>query len=230
MAISQQTPVRIFLVDDEPAVTRSLKWLLATVGIDAVVCGGGGEFLTDLAAHEGPACAVLDLRMPGMTGLEIIETLVAQRRLIPVVMLTAHGDVESAVRAMKLGALDFLQKPFAPEIFVEVVRRAVERAREHHACALAERGRSALLDRLSARERELLPLLLDGASSKEIARRLELSPRTVDVHRASILGKAGAASMRELTARLRARPTAGHAPDTSVGSASEADAGHAPPR
>ncbi len=200
------------------------------MGIEAVVCDDGRGFLADLGACEGPACAVLDLRMPGMSGLDIIEALVAQRRLIPIVMLTAHGDVESAVRAMKLGALDFLQKPFAPERFVEVVRRAIERAREHYACTLAERGRNVLLDRLSARERELLPLLLDGASSKEIARRLELSPRTVDVHRASILGKAGAASMRELTTRLRAPPPAGHASDTSVSGAPDGNGGHSPPR
>ncbi len=190
------------------------------MGIEAVACDDGRAFLDALSAHTGPACAVLDLRMPGMTGLEVIETLVAERRLIPIVMLTAHGDVESAVRAMKLGALDFLQKPFAPDTFVAVVRRAIEGARERHAQGLAERERGALLDRLSTRERELLPLLLDGASSKEIARRFALSPRTVDVHRASILGKAGAATMRELTARLRA-PPADPTPDPSTGNAAD---------
>jgi len=168
--------------------------------------------------------------MPGMTGLEVIETLVARRRLIPIVMLTAHGDVESAVRAMKLGALDFLQKPFAPDVFVEVVRRAIDGARERHARGLAERERNALLDRLSARERELLPLLLDGASSKEIARLLALSPRTVDVHRASILGKAGAATMRELTARLRAPAPPERIPAPSATAAPDGDERQPPSR
>lgn len=195
--------VKVFLVDDEPAVTRGLRFLLSSVGIDSVSCGDGRGFLASLEEHAGPACAVLDLRMPGMTGLEVLEALAARRDEVPVILLTAHGDVDSAVRAMKLGALDFLQKPFEPASFVALLRQAIERARELHGLALAAREREALLAPLSARERELLPLLLDGASSKEIGRQLGLSPRTVDVHRASILAKTGAPTMRDLAARFR---------------------------
>lgn len=201
--MSGQTDVRTFLVDDEPAVTRGLKFLLSSIGIECEICGDGPAFLAGLAACPGPACAVLDLRMPGMTGLEVLEALAAQRDDVPVIVLTAHGDIDSAVRAMKLGALDFLQKPFEPASFVALLHDAIGQARTRHAAALAARRRDALLEPLSARERELLPLLLDGASSKEVARRLGLSPRTVDVHRASILHKTGAPTMRELAACLR---------------------------
>ena len=141
--------------------------------------------------------------MPEMTGLEVLEALKASPVPIPAILLTAHGDVGSAVQAMKLGALDFLQKPFEPESFLALLERAARQARALHALAEAERGRQAMLAPLSSRERELLPLLLEGASSKEIARQLGLSPRTVDVHRASILQKTGAVSLRELLARFR---------------------------
>lgn len=195
--------VQIYLVDDEPDVTRGLSWLLESVDLQAESHQQADSFLASLARHAGPACAVLDLRMPGLSGIELMERLVAQRPDIPIVFLSAHGDVPSAVRAMKLGAFDFLQKPFNPQAFIECIHRAQSRALERHADWLKRRDYDRSLARLSAREREVLELMIDGGSSKEIGRKLDISPKTVDVHRANILRKLEVANARELTSRFR---------------------------
>jgi two-component system, LuxR family, response regulator FixJ len=195
--------VRIYLVDDEPDVTRGLSWLLESVDLKAEAHHRADPFLSSLAQHAGPACAVLDLRMPGLSGIEVMERLVARRPDVPIIFLSAHGDVPSAVRAMKLGAFDFLQKPFNPQQFIECINRARQGAVERHAEWLKRRDYDESLARLSGREREVLELMLDGGSSKEIGRRLDISPKTVDVHRANILRKLGVANARELTSRFR---------------------------
>lgn len=196
--------VRIYLVDDEPDVTRGLSWLLESVGLKAEAHQQAEPFLASLDRCAAPACAVLDLRMPGLSGLEVMERLVARRPDVPIIFLSAHGDVPSAVRAMKLGAFDFLQKPFNPQQFLECIHRARRGASERHAEWLKRRDYDQSLARLSAREREVLELMLDGGSSKEIGRKLEISPKTVDVHRANILRKLEVANARELTSRFRA--------------------------
>lgn len=199
--MSAPVAVRVHLVDDEPAVTRSLQWLLSSVGIDAECHADARQFLAVLRAREAdPCCAVLDLRMPDMSGLELLEVIGKERPGTPVIFLSAHGDVGSAVRAMKLGAVDFLQKPFDPQTFLDCVAKAMRLAREQQAAREWQRRRVGMLERLSARERDLLPLVLEGASSKDIARRLAISPRTVDVHRASILHKLEVPTVRELCA------------------------------
>lgn len=196
--------VRIFLVDDEPDVTRGLSWLLESVNLKAEAHQQAESFLLSLGAHDGPACAVLDLRMPGLSGIEVMERMVARRPDVPIIFLSAHGDVPSAVRAMKLGAFDFLQKPFNPQQFLECINRASQGAVERHAEWLKRRDYDDSLARLSGREREVLELMLDGGSSKEIGRKLDISPKTVDVHRANILRKLEVANARELTSRFRA--------------------------
>lgn len=195
--------VRVYLVDDEPAVTKGLRWLLGSVGVEAEAYDDPLAFLAAIERDHGLACAVVDLRMPELSGLELLERLAVLRPELPVIFLSAHGDVGSAVRAMKLGAVDFLQKPFDPQTFLDCVARATRLARERHAASQKRRGRDELLERLSARERDILPHMLEGASSKQIARRLEISPRTVDVHRANILHKLEAPTLRELCARFR---------------------------
>lgn len=195
--------VRIYLVDDEPDVTRGLSWLLESVDLQAEAHHRADPFLLSLAEHLGPACAVLDLRMPGLSGIEVMERLVARRPDVPIIFLSAHGDVPSAVRAMKLGAFDFLQKPFNPQQFLECINRARVSAVERHAEWLKRRDYDESLARLSGREREVLELMLEGGSSKEIGRRLDISPKTVDVHRANILRKLEVANARELTSRFR---------------------------
>lgn len=196
--------VKIFLVDDEPDVTRGLSWLLASVELAAESFEQAQTFLDALASCAGPACAVLDLRMPGLSGLEVMERVVRQRPDLPIVFLSAHGDVPSAVRAMKLGAFDFLQKPFNPQQFLDCIQRARRQAIERHREWLKRREYATHLARLSAREREVFELMLHGGSSKEIGRQLGISPKTVDVHRANILHKLGMNNARELAGRFRA--------------------------
>lgn len=198
------TEVRIFLVDDEADVTRGLSWLLESVGLRAQAFGQAEAFLASLEREQaGPACVVLDLRMPGLSGLEVMERLARIRPDMPIVFLSAHGDVPSAVRAMKLGALDFLQKPFNPQQFLDCIQRARRRAVERHSEWLRQRDYDASLARLSTREREVLQHMIDGGSSKEIGRQLAISPKTVDVHRANILRKLEIGSARELNQRFR---------------------------
>lgn len=196
--------VRIFLVDDEIDVTRGLSWLLESVSLKSTAYNLAEPFLAELFAHEGPACAVLDLRMPGLSGIEIMERLTPRRPDVPIIFLSAHGDVPSAVRAMKLGAVDFLQKPFNPQQFLECINRATRAAEERHAGWLKRRDYDESLARLSAREREVMERTLAGRSSKEIGRELDISPKTVDVHRANILRKLEVSTARELASRFRA--------------------------
>lgn len=196
-------PVQVFLVDDEPDVTRGLCWLLESVDIPAQAFASAAGFLAMLEEHRGPACIVLDLRMPGLTGLELMERVVRIRPDIPVIFLSAHGDVPSAVRAMKLGAYDFLQKPFNPQGFLECINRCSQLARQRYDDMLGERSYNEHLARLSPREREILDHLLEGASSKEIGRLLDISHKTVEVHRANVLRKFEVTSSRELEIRFR---------------------------
>lgn len=199
-------PVRVYLVDDEPQVTKGLRYLLESVGTETEVYHHGADFLAAVQMAEGAACAVLDLRMPEISGIDILQKLADMRPELPVLFLSAHGDVTSAVRAMKLGAVDFLQKPFDPQTFLDCITKASRLARERYAAAATQRNRGELLSRLSARERELFQHMLQGASSKQIARLLNISPRTVDVHRASVIQKLGARTLRELVARFREPP------------------------
>lgn len=194
---------RIFLVDDEPDITRGLSWLLESVDLPTEMFNDSRAFLARLKEYDGAACTILDLRMPGLSGLEVMEQAVARRPDIPIIFLSAHGDVPSAVRAMKLGAFDFLQKPFNPQQFLDCVNRALRLAQERHAEWLRQRNNSESVSRLSAREREVLQLMLEGRSSKEIGRELVISPKTVDVHRANVLRKLGMNTARELASRFR---------------------------
>lgn len=192
------TSVHVFLVDDEPAVTDGLKWLLESVRIDSTAFASPAAFLETIRCHVGPCCAVVDLRMPEMSGLELQSHLAEAGLRLPLIFLTAHGDVPAAVNAMQAGAIDFVQKPFNPDRFLDSVRKAIRLAREQHA---QQQGRLSLqkrLDNLSARESEVLYGLLDGRTSKEIARRLEISPKTVDVHRANLMRKMGVDTSAEL--------------------------------
>lgn len=197
--------VSIFLVDDEPDVTRGLCWLLESVQVAARAFNRPGEFIEAFSQHSGPACVVLDLRMPELSGLETMERMLKLRPDVPIIFLSAHGDVPSAVRAMKLGAVDFLQKPFNPQQFLDCVARSTQIALQRHAELKERRQREDVLSRLSPRERDVFRHLLEGASSKEIGRSLEISPKTVEVHRANVLRKLEVSSVRELGSRFRER-------------------------
>lgn len=199
--------VQVLLVDDEPSLTDALAWLLESVKIQSRAFSSATEFLEALPRLTGPKCAVIDLRMPEMSGLELQKWLIEHGHDIPLIFLTAHGDVPAAVNAMQAGAVDFVQKPFNPDVFLRSVNRIVRLARERyeHQCHL--HTVDGLMSKLSARERDVLTCLVEGLSSKEIGRKLEISPRTADVHRTNILKKLMVSNVIELQRLLAARGT-----------------------
>jgi len=191
----------VFVVDDEEAVRQSLKWLVGSVKLKVATFPSAEAFLRSYRP-ETPGCVVLDVRMPEMSGIELMDRLHEQGVSIPIIFLSAHGDVPMAVRAMKAGAVDFLQKPFNSQEFLERVNVALKIDAEAR-----ERRRTGdrfvkNLSALTLREREILRLALSGEGSKRIAKRLNISLRTVEVHRAHIVTKLGVRSIGELFAAI----------------------------
>ncbi len=198
----------IHVVDDEAPFRRSLLFLLESVGWQAVGHDSGEAFLQAAPAlPPGGGCIVLDIRMPRVSGLELQRRLLAAGSLFPVIFMTGHGDVELAVQAMKDGALDFLQKPFKDQLFLDAVERAVQVSRERHAAQRRQGEAADILARLSAREREVARLLALGLANKEVARLLGISDNTVHVHRQRVMEKSGTGSAADLARLiLRADP------------------------
>jgi len=198
----------VYIVDDDEAVRDSLSLLLETSGFRVLTFGGGAEFLDGVPKLE-PGCLVVDVRMPEIDGLELQERLNKLGVKLPTVVITGHGDVPLAVRAMRAGAVDFVEKPFTEDTILASVRLALSGpgeapARDAEAVAAAER-----LGRLSAREREVLEGLVAGLPNKSIAYDLSISPRTVEIHRARVMDKMQARSFSEL---VRMAVAAGLAP------------------
>lgn len=181
----------VFIIDDDEAVRDALDMQLSAAGHTAMPFASAHAFL---AAYESTwhGCVVTDVRMPGMSGLELQDELVRRGIPLPVIVITGHADVPMAVAALKAGAVDFIEKPFRDEVLIASVRDALGRGR--HAARPAGDHFAAL----TGREREVLDLLVAGLSSKEIAGRLGISPRTVDVHRTHIMDKAKVHSIADL--------------------------------
>jgi two-component system, LuxR family, response regulator FixJ len=190
--------VQVFLVDDERAVTDGLMWLLESVKIPSRSFDDADSFVQALRDVQGPVCAVLDLRMPGVSGLELQQRLADEGIDVPLIFLSAHGDVPAAVNAMQQGAVDFLQKPVNSQAFLNSINRIVRLARERFESKQHEDSVQQKLERLSARELEVLDGLLGGKTSKLMARDLNISPKTVDVHRASVMRKLLVSNSAEL--------------------------------
>ena len=190
----------IHLVDDDAAVREGLALLIATVGLRVQAWADPQAFL----AGASIGAIVLDVRMPGTSGLAVLEQLQAQGADQPVVLLTGHGTVDMCRRAFKAGAAEFLEKPVHDEVLIEALQNAVRqhvRSRERHQADQQARERHA---QLSAREREVLGLIVEGLTNKEIGRALELSPRTVETHRANLFAKLGVDSLAHLIRRYAA--------------------------
>lgn len=183
----------IVIVDDDAAIRDSLSVYLAGDG-RRVTCFDDGEAFLAAAQGDPPDCLFLDLKMPGLSGLDVLRRL--SRPSFPIIMISAHGDVSVAVQAIKLGATDFIEKPFAPEGLDETIDEAIAAARGERA---ASGGR---LDALTQREREIALALNEGLSNKEIARDLDISPRTVEVHRARVFEKLGVRNVAGLVRLL----------------------------
>jgi FixJ family two-component response regulator len=194
--VKERSPI-VFIVDDDAAVRNSLRLLIKSVGLTPTVLESAREFL-EKYDPMCPGCLVLDVRMPEMSGLELQEQLNRQGAVIPVIFVTGHGDVPMAVEAMQTGAFDFLQKPFRDQDLIDRIRRALEKDRANRA-ALDERSLiRERLESLTPREREVLDMMSSGKPNKVMAADLGVSQRTVEIHRARVMEKMGAASLAQL--------------------------------
>jgi len=187
----------VHVVDDEEPVRKSLALLLTMSGFTVRVHDSATSFLAAARTAE-KACLITDLRMPDMSGVELLEQLNKKGRLIPTIVITGHGDIPMAVAAMKAGAVDFIEKPFKDEVLVEAIKRAASRLRGAPALDNNIAALRARFEQLSERERQVLMGIILGQPNKMIAYNLAISPRTVEVHRANIMTKMQARSLPEL--------------------------------
>lgn len=187
----------VFVVDDDEAVRGSLRLLLKSVGLAATTLPTAQEFLAKYDPEQ-PGCLVLDVRMPGMSGLELQEQLNVRGAIIPVIFITGHGDIPMAVEAMQQGAFDFLQKPFRDQDLIDRIQRALAKDKANRA-ELSERSRvRERFESLTPREREVLDLVTSGKPNKIMAADLGVSQRTVEIHRARVMEKMHASSLAHL--------------------------------
>jgi two-component system response regulator FixJ len=191
-----QTPI-VFIVDDDEAVRGSLRFLMKSVGLASQARASATEFLESYEPTQ-PGCLVLDVRMPGMSGLELQQQLNLRGATIPVIFITGHGDIPMAVEAMQHGAFDFLQKPFRDQDFVDRIQQALERDARTRAVLAQHEQIRASFNSLTPREQDVLPLMISGKSNKIMAGELGVSQRTVEIHRARVMEKTGAASLAQL--------------------------------
>ena len=187
----------VHIIDDDQAVRDSLAFLLKSNRIAAAVHDSASGFLETLQAGQH-GCVITDIRMPGITGIELLRRVKEMDVQMPVIVITGHGDVPLAVEAMKLGAFDFLEKPFDDAAIIGAVRRALDRASEVEKAGAERAELEKRLAALSAREREVLDGLIAGHANKVIAHDLAISPRTVEIYRANVMTKMRAASLSEL--------------------------------
>ena len=189
----------VYVVDDDPAVRDAVGFLVSSVGYDYRSCASGAELL-DRLDDTRPACIVLDVRLPGVSGLEIQRELQNRNTSAGVIFITGHGDVPKAVRAMRHGAIDFLEKPFDDQVLLDRISDALAAS----AAALDRSRRTAMIESrlggLTEREREIMSMIIDGKTSKLIAADLGISVKTVENHRHNLMTKAGVNSVAQLIA------------------------------
>ena len=180
----------VYVVDDDGAVRRSFSMLMKSVDLDVIACESAEEFLSKYDPITG-GCLILDMRMPKMNGIDLQKYLVKHKIRIPVIIMTANGEVANAVHSMHLGAFDYVEKPFDNHMMINRIREALKLDRQHHEI-------QRIYDRLTPREKEVAVSLMDGKSNKKTAKELGISVRTVEVHRANILDKLEVKSITEL--------------------------------
>jgi RNA polymerase sigma factor (sigma-70 family) len=187
----------VFVVDDDQAMRHSLKWLIESAGLRVRTFAAAEDFLQTY--YPGQAgCLLLDVRMPGMSGLDLQSYLVREEIALPVIIITGHGDVPMAVKAMQAGAMDFIEKPFKDEDLLASIRRGIEADRKQRSERVQQAEIAMRLAELTPREHEVMDMVTGGKSNKEIAAALGVSAKTVEAHRARVMDKMRADSLAEL--------------------------------
>ncbi|MGP1347326.1 MAG: response regulator FixJ [Phycisphaerales bacterium] len=187
----------VYIVDDDAAMRESLRFLVESVGLTAKAFASASDFLNSYK-NESPCCAIIDVRMPGISGLDLQEQLNARSISIPVIIVTGHADVPMAVRAMKAGAFDFIEKPFNDQVLLERIQRAID---DHDREQSIQAEKESILERirtLTPRETQVMEMVVDGNANKQIAANLGLSEKTIEVHRAHVMSKLGAGNAADL--------------------------------
>jgi len=187
----------VYVVDDDDGMRRALSLLLNTVGYKTAAFASPKEFL-DKFRPDVPGCLVLDIRMPGMSGLELQQQLNRMGSMLPVIFITGHGDVPMAVQAMKEGAFEFVQKPFRDQDLLDRINHALKLDKENRSTLALRADVSQRIESLTPREKQVMGMVVDGAANKVIAIDLGLSERTVEIHRAKVMEKMGARSVAHL--------------------------------
>jgi two-component system, LuxR family, response regulator FixJ len=193
----KSTAPTVYVVDDDDGMRRALDTLLSTVGYKTAVFSRPSEFLATFRP-DSPGCLVLDIRMPDMSGLELQQHLNRIGSMLPVIFITGHGDVPMAVQAMKEGAYEFIQKPFRDQDLLDRINHALKQDVENRNMVARRAEVLHRLESLTPRERQVMDLVVDGAANKVIAIDLDLSERTVEIHRAKVMEKMGARSVAHL--------------------------------
>ena len=192
-----KTEATVFVVDDDKAVRRFLEGLITSVGLRVKSCASAREFF-DTYEQGSRGCILLDIRMPGTSGLEIQKMLKERDIDLPVIILTGHGDVQIAVHAMKAGAVDFIEKPFNNELLLDRIQTTVEQSLRSSTGSVDRTRIAERIELLTPRERQVLDLVVAGETNKGVARQLLISERTVEIHRAKVMAKMRAKSLAEL--------------------------------
>ncbi len=187
----------VYIIDDDDGMRRALSLLLNTVGYRTLVFSDPNEFLAKFSA-DTHGCLVLDIRMPGMSGLELQQHLNRSGSMLPIIFITGHGDVPMAVQAMKEGAHEFIQKPFRDQDLLDCINHALRQDVENRTTTAQRADVVRRLETLTPRERQVMALVVDGVANKVIAIDLDLSERTVEIHRAKVMEKMGARSVAHL--------------------------------
>jgi len=193
----------VYIVDDEKDLRDDLAWLVETVGLKASAHASAQDFL-DAYQPGARGCLLLDLRMPGMGGLELQKELEDRGGDLPIIFLSGHGDVEVAVHAMKAGAVDFIEKPFSHQLLLERVQNALSGHEEKNALGASKLETVSELNHLTGREKEILEKLIVGKTNKVVARELDISPKTVEFHRSNIMKEMHAHSLADLIEKATA--------------------------
>jgi len=187
----------VFVVDDDDAVRNSMRWLVESVGLPVETYASAREFLETHDPNR-PGCLVLDVRMPGMSGLDLQEKLHEKGIVIPIIVVTGHGDVPTAVRAIKAGAVEFIEKPVNDQLLLDTIQRCIEKDSEYRQELATRSVIAARYMSLTPREREVMARVVAGEPNKVIARNLDLSAKTIEAHRAAVMRKMEADSLASL--------------------------------